>query len=99
MPQHRERIIIVGFDRKRYGKNIEFDFKLTPEYPKPVMRDNSGKKMLQKNTHYPINSGHIFKIMQQSIKRQVMDLDMALLHWMAYQEQSVRDITRMVRRY
>lgn len=39
VPQHRERIIIVGFDRKKYGKNIKFDFKLTPKYPKPVMRD------------------------------------------------------------
>lgn len=39
VPQHRERIIIVGFDRDRYGKNIDFEFKLTPRNPKPVMRD------------------------------------------------------------
>ena len=25
-PQHRERILIVGFDKKRYGKNIPFSF-------------------------------------------------------------------------
>lgn len=25
-PQHRERIIIVGFDARRYGENIELDF-------------------------------------------------------------------------
>jgi len=25
-PQHRERVFIVGFDRKRYGKSIEFSF-------------------------------------------------------------------------
>lgn len=31
-PQHRERVIIVGFDRGRYGDNIQFDFNLqTPE--------------------------------------------------------------------
>ena len=39
VPQHRERILIVGFDRKRYGKNIKFKFDLTPADPKPIMRD------------------------------------------------------------
>ena len=28
VPQHRERIIIVGFDRERYGKDIDFKFNL-----------------------------------------------------------------------
>lgn len=39
VPQHRERIIIVGFDRKRYGKAIDFDFEIMPTEPKPVIRD------------------------------------------------------------
>ena len=39
VPQHRERILIVGFDRERYGSDIDFEFKLTPMEPKPVMRD------------------------------------------------------------
>lgn len=39
VPQHRERILIVGFDRKRYGKNVNFEFNLIPKEPKPVMRD------------------------------------------------------------
>ncbi len=39
VPQHRERILIAGFDRKKYGKNVKFDFNLTPKFPKPVMRD------------------------------------------------------------
>ena len=39
VPQHRERIIIVGFDRKRYGDKVRFDFKLTPIIPKPVIKD------------------------------------------------------------
>ncbi len=39
VPQHRERILIVGFDRERYGKEIGFDFALTPKEPKPVMRN------------------------------------------------------------
>lgn len=44
VPQHRERIIIVGFDRKRYGKDIGFTFSITPVTPKPVMKD-----ILEKN--------------------------------------------------
>lgn len=39
VPQHRERILIVGFDRKRYGADIDFRFNLTPVEPKPVMKD------------------------------------------------------------
>ena len=39
VPQHRERIIIVGFDRQRYGKDIDFSFSLTPADPKPKMMD------------------------------------------------------------
>ena len=39
VPQHRERILIVGFDRKRYGNNITFEFDIKPLEPKPIMRD------------------------------------------------------------
>ena len=39
VPQHRERIIIVGFDRKRYGKDIKFSFDIDKVEPKPVMSD------------------------------------------------------------
>lgn len=39
VPQHRERILIIGFDKKRYGKNIKFNFDLTPTEKKPVIRD------------------------------------------------------------
>ena len=39
VPQHRERILIVGFDRKRYGSDIDFKFALTPVEPKPLMKD------------------------------------------------------------
>lgn len=39
VPQHRERILIVGFDRTRFGHNIKFDFDISPADPKPVMRD------------------------------------------------------------
>lgn len=39
VPQHRERILIVGFNRKRYGRNIKFEFNINPVNPKPVMKD------------------------------------------------------------
>lgn len=39
VPQHRERILIVGFDRGRYGREVDFKFSLTPREPKPVIRD------------------------------------------------------------
>lgn len=45
VPQHRERIIIVGFDRKRYGKDIQFSFDLTPVDPKPQMKNILEKKV------------------------------------------------------
>ncbi len=39
VPQHRERILIVGFDRQRYGSNINFEFSITPKEPKPLLKD------------------------------------------------------------
>ncbi len=39
VPQHRERILIVGFDKKRYGANVDFQFAIKPVVPKPLMRD------------------------------------------------------------
>lgn len=39
VPQHRERIIIVGFDIRRFGSDLKFKFDLTPVFPKPVMSD------------------------------------------------------------
>ena len=39
VPQHRERIVIVGFDMERYGEDINFEFALEPSEQQPVMRD------------------------------------------------------------
>lgn len=39
VPQHRERIFIVGFDRQRYGNKIDFSFDIRPVDPKPVIKD------------------------------------------------------------
>ena len=50
VPQHRERIIIVGFDRKRYGKDIKFSFDIDKVEPKPVMSDILEKDVDSKYT-------------------------------------------------
>lgn len=50
VPQHRERILIVGFDRKKYGKNVQFNFDLTPRLLKPVMRDILDENVDEKYT-------------------------------------------------
>ena len=50
VPQHRERIIIVGFDKYRYGGDTEFEFTLTPRIPKPVMRDILESEVADKYT-------------------------------------------------
>lgn len=39
VPQHRERIIIVGFDRKRFGSGIDFAFDLKKPRRKPKLSD------------------------------------------------------------
>lgn len=39
VPQHRERIVIVGFDMERYGEDINFEFALEPGEKQLVMRD------------------------------------------------------------
>ncbi|MBR6536084.1 MAG: DNA (cytosine-5-)-methyltransferase [Lachnospiraceae bacterium] len=50
VPQHRERIIIVGFDMERYGSDMEFAFDITPLNHKPVMKDILEKKVDAKYT-------------------------------------------------
>lgn len=39
VPQHRERIFIVGFDKTRYSENINFDFNLKATKKKIVLKD------------------------------------------------------------
>lgn len=50
VPQHRERILIVGFDKKRYGDDIDFSFIAHPKEPKPKVRDILEKKVDNKYT-------------------------------------------------
>lgn len=39
VPQHRERIVIIGFDMSRYGDDIDFNFDLKPLKKHPVVKD------------------------------------------------------------
>jgi DNA (cytosine-5)-methyltransferase 1 len=39
VPQHRERIFIAGFDRKRYGSEINFSFDLLVKSPKRELKE------------------------------------------------------------
>mgnify|MGYP000787622488 FL=1 len=50
MPQHRERIVIVGFDKERYGENVSFSFDLHPLKKQPVVRDILEKEVSEKYT-------------------------------------------------
>ena len=50
VPQHRERIIIVGFDMDRYGDGIDFSFDIVPLKEKPIMKDILEKKVDEKYT-------------------------------------------------
>ena len=68
VPQHRERILIVGFDRKRYGNDIDFLFSLTPRTPKPVMKDILEKKVDDKYTL----SDHLWEYLQAYAQKHKM---------------------------
>lgn len=50
VPQHRERIVIVGFDRKRYGNEVKFDFSLNPPENQPVVKNILDKSVDDKYT-------------------------------------------------
>lgn len=50
VPQHRERIVIVGFDKERYGEDVSFSFDLHPLKEQPVVRDILEKEVGEKYT-------------------------------------------------
>ena len=50
VPQHRERIVIVGFDKERYGENVSFFFFFHPLKKQPVVRDILEKEVSEKYT-------------------------------------------------
>ncbi len=49
VPQHRERILIVGFDKARYG-DVDFDFALRPPKEKPLLGSILEKRVDPKYT-------------------------------------------------
>ena len=59
VPQHRERILIAGFDRKRYGNNIHFSFPTLPK-EKPKLKDILERKPDKKYTL----TDHLWKYLQ-----------------------------------
>jgi len=64
VPQHRERIFIIGFDKKVYGENMDFVF------PEPPERSNSLKSILEKNPSekYTLTT-NLWNYLQQYAKR------------------------------
>ena len=50
VPQHRERIVIVGFDKERYGDDIKFSFDLHPLEKQPIVNDILEKNVDEKYT-------------------------------------------------
>ena len=50
VPQHRERIVIVGFDKERYGEDVSFSFDLHPLKKQPTVRDILEKEVGEKYT-------------------------------------------------
>lgn len=59
-PQHRERVFIVGFDRRRYGNVIQFDLKLNPISEVPKVKDILEAEVDEKY----ILSDHLWKYLQ-----------------------------------
>jgi DNA (cytosine-5)-methyltransferase 1 len=60
VPQHRERVYIVGFDKNVYPKDLEFKFPSPPTTKKPMLRD-----ILEKNPDpkYTL-SAHLWEYLQ-----------------------------------
>ena len=50
VPQHRERVFIVGFNKNVFGKNPGFSFPLPPSEPYPKFRDILDPSILSKYT-------------------------------------------------
>lgn len=67
VPQHRERIFIVGFRRDIYGENPPFEFPDRPEGSKPKFRD-----ILEPSENVPEKytlSDHLWNYLQEYKKR------------------------------
>ncbi|MCP4706302.1 MAG: DNA (cytosine-5-)-methyltransferase [candidate division Zixibacteria bacterium] len=65
VPQHRERIILVGFDRNVFGNNPPFEFPLEPLITPPVLKTILESKPEKKYTL----SDHLWKYLQNYAER------------------------------
>lgn len=50
VPQNRERVFIVGFDRVKYGSNINFQFRMEKPETSPILKDILLPKVDEKYT-------------------------------------------------
>jgi len=65
VPQHRERIFIVGFDKRRFGSNSGFEFPDAPPGRPPRFRDILDKRVPAKYTL----TDHLWKYLQDYAKK------------------------------
>ncbi len=65
VPQHRERIFIVGFDRARFGDAPPFDFPVPPRGPQPRFRDILDSRPPAKYTL----TDHLWKYLQNYARK------------------------------
>lgn len=66
VPQHRERVFIVGFDRRRYGRAIGFKFDIKQPKKKKVLMDILEKNVDVKYTLTP----HLWRYLQDYAVKQ-----------------------------
>lgn len=65
VPQHRERVIIVGFDRRIFGDSPPFEFPNAPGRPKPKLSDILEDKVDEKYTL----TDHLWKYLQDYARK------------------------------
>jgi DNA (cytosine-5)-methyltransferase 1 len=66
VPQHRERIFIVCFDKRLFGDNPPFDFPVPPQVSRPKLRDILEPKPDRKYTL----TDHLWRYLQDYAERQ-----------------------------
>lgn len=75
VPQHRERIYIIGYDARRFNNDISIKFPSPPEGKKKLA--TILEKDVDKNTFFPIIYGIICNNMPKNTEAKVMALDLA----------------------
>lgn len=65
VPQHRERILIVGFDKERYGENVDFQF----DYKKPNYKPCLNDILLKEYDHKYVLTPKLWDYLQNYAKK------------------------------